>query len=1301
MNHEIFHVVRNLSRIEGGRGPLSSKDFETLSRFTRNNKSRTTQGKTYYQHALDTYGKEPMYQKGGKVDVEAIQDEADAHAYEDWSKGIKNTSVSNNIFTSLQNFFLDIINSLKGQGFGSVDSVFKKIDDLSPDTAAPGKVPDQKQNLTDKVQIKLIAEIDKASFKVSAEAQEAAKLKASDKRIYVTKPKFSVSPEAINKLPKRMAIRNKSVFNYISRMTDKTNKKTPNLEETIFELQNLTDFDNDPKHNFGITLKKYLFMARTAFVNDLDYVTKMQREVTEEFGNNFADTAAEAAVQMAKNHNAILSNSLTIGVPKYNSATSQVEDDRKGFTFNDSITANINGEEVEINGLIDILSPVIEGLNNKTPEYREIAEALQLSDSDIQSLENGENVNIEDAFYGYFIARRSIELYERTLGSVVSEAQKYKEVIDNILLNRVPNYGQNVNLNEEILRDLRIEFPQGSQFELDSSLEESLVNLMAREAKEELLPGQFNSDFSELMQNYAEKVASAKVLGPIEEHRNMVNTFDGFEVFNVTAQKYDAFNKGMIDYMVNTGLISQNEASLYRQTSSYIPFLREFDMSSNIEIEPGLKDISQVVKSVEGVGKEINIKPLKKIKGPGTVYRITIDGVPQGRGFTDLGQAERAYREYQKDGAKYGIAVTETIGIEKGGAPLGGMFNNISINLSNVIKAGMRNVALQRIVRDGLSLNTAKQVQLGRVTDAGVRIPKEGEAANVSVRVNGQEQQFYVHDPLLMEALKSIEDDQAAISQYPIMEKLMTMPANVLRDLVTREPGFMLANMFRDSLAAYVTSGRDITPILGTIKGYADAFKSDPSSQALLRAGIKGGFDFSITSDAKIPNEIEKLIKKEFPSRRSKTEKALRFTGLKQVWDGLGQATEYSDLATRVAVYNEVLANTGNQAQAIYEAQEILNFRRRGRYMKTLSAIIPFLNARIQGLDVLYRGFTGRAASTNAELTRADQKRAFMVRAGMLIALTGVIWAINAGDEDWESVDDVTQDNNWIILGKYIPFIPDDYNLKFPIPFEVGFIFKTIPERLLDFWFGNTTGEALVESGKRGLHESTAIQFPTTVGPLFEWMINYSFYQGRPLLNFSESQMYPASDVIRAGTSDLAVQASKLLGNAGIEVTPVEIDNLIRGYGGTAAHYVTSLVDSFISTGDELERPSKKFTDAPFISRFLMDNTEARGVTGDVFRLNNYYDKIARKLSRAEAGGNQNAISDLINGDLAHYYDLKPDILYLRKELQSINSQLKKLQTSVGSKEYKDEQRAALESARKYFTDMVQLVNRKVKESDQ
>ena len=79
---------------------------------------------------------------------------------------------------------------------------------------------------------------------------------------------------------------------------------------------------------------------------------------------------------------------------------------------------------------------------------------------------------------------------------------------------------------------------------------------------------------------------------------------------------------------------------------------------------------------------------------------------------------------------------------------------------------------------------------------------------------------------------------------------------------MTRSPGFMLANMFRDSLSAFVTSGSNFIPLLDTVRGaFGDVNR-------LERTGVVGGYDFSVgqnifTGEAK----IDELFEQEFDRR--------------------------------------------------------------------------------------------------------------------------------------------------------------------------------------------------------------------------------------------------------------------------------------------------------------------------------------------------------------------------------------------------------------------------------------------------
>ena len=64
-------------------------------------------------------------------------------------------------------------------------------------------------------------------------------------------------------------------------------------------------------------------------------------------------------------------------------------------------------------------------------------------------------------------------------------------------------------------------------------------------------------------------------------------------------------------------------------------------------------------------------------------------------------------------------------------------------------------------------------------------------------------------------------------------------------------PGFIMANMMRDTLSAYVTSGANFVPIASTLKGFTQ------DMQELERAGVVGGYDYS-----KDPKDIGSYLNK-------------------------------------------------------------------------------------------------------------------------------------------------------------------------------------------------------------------------------------------------------------------------------------------------------------------------------------------------------------------------------------------------------------------------------------------------------
>ena len=207
-------------------------------------------------------------------------------------------------------------------------------------------------------------------------------------------------------------------------------------------------------------------------------------------------------------------------------------------------------------------------------------------------------------------------------------------------------------------------------------------------------------------------------------------------------------------------------------------------------------------------------------------------------------------------------------------------------------------------------------------------------------------------------------------------------PARVLRELVTRDPGFMLRNMMRDTLSAWVTSGQNYIPVIDSAKGVMDVIRGSESSEALRMAGVFGGFDF-----AGNPKDMAKYIKGKTKTQKPSGVLETAASPFKKLWDATTVATNASEASTRIAVYKRVLEKTGNEAQAVFEALEVLNFSRRGSSatIRLITAVTPFLNARLQGLDVLYRaGFSKETANPNAS------RKAALAKASLIVGTTAL-----------------------------------------------------------------------------------------------------------------------------------------------------------------------------------------------------------------------------------------------------------------------------------------------------------------------
>jgi hypothetical protein len=319
------------------------------------------------------------------------------------------------------------------------------------------------------------------------------------------------------------------------------------------------------------------------------------------------------------------------------------------------------------------------------------------------------------------------------------------------------------------------------------------------------------------------------------------------------------------------------------------------------------------------------------------------------------------------------------------------------------------------------------------------------------------------------------------------------------------------------------------------------------------------------------------------------------------LWEALEKGTTASDMATRIEVYKRTLEETGNEAEALHRALEVMNFNRKGSspIIRIMTAAIPFLNARMQGLDVLYRASFGEMNNKDAAMI---QKR-FIVRGMTMFALSAMYWTLTHDDEEYKKQEQETKDNNWLI---------PSLGIKIPIPFEIGVIFKVIPERIMASLFGDDTSKDFMDSMARNLRSTLAIDYlPQAIKPFVETETNFSLFTRRPIVGQGLEGVAPEFQ-IGPGTSSLAAFAGSNLG-----MSPMKIDHLIGGYTGTMGMYMVSALDGIMNMNAENPNASKRFEQLPFIKRFALD-PEARGTVTGYYDLKNATDEVVRTSSLLE-----------------------------------------------------------------------------------
>ena len=494
-------------------------------------------------------------------------------------------------------------------------------------------------------------------------------------------------------------------------------------------------------------------------------------------------------------------------------------------------------------------------------------------------------------------------------------------------------------------------------------------------------------------------------------------------------------------------------------------------------------------------------------------------------------------------------------------------------NTNMLTDMSLRNLSTKNAVYELQALGMAK-VGKGNAASGPnvVKYKEDGEDKfalldTEDVVINGKRYPTGIPADLVVKGMEGIP------VQNTIITKLMGGPARALRKFVVLNPLYAARQLFRDSLAAPMLSGADFAPIFGALNEVGST-----TGKTLTQRGVTGGQVFTGTQE-----DLTMILRNMAANKSGWAEGLAKLEAMSMEADAL----------TRRAQYNSYIKQGLSEMEATYMALESMNFGKRGMNpaMHTLSTVIPFFNAQLQSLNVLFKAFSG-----NMPFNEKLKIREKLYERGLMLAsMTMAYAALMQDDEAYKNATPEQKYGNWFI---YVPGV--DEPVRVPIPFEIGYIFKAIPEAIVNMMMNERGGEEAAKAFKQIALQivpgGTSYGMPQAMKPLLEVGLGKSFYTGRDLESAHEQSLEPGFRS-RDNTTALA----RMIGEQ-FNISPIKLDALISGYFSTTGLALADAL-SFALPGPDVEAPTKRASEMRLVGG-LFQPKDAGGI------INATYDRL-------------------------------------------------------------------------------------------
>lgn len=451
----------------------------------------------------------------------------------------------------------------------------------------------------------------------------------------------------------------------------------------------------------------------------------------------------------------------------------------------------------------------------------------------------------------------------------------------------------------------------------------------------------------------------------------------------------------------------------------------------------------------------------------------------------------------------------------KGGTDnLGDPLENILANWGSLLGASMRNMAASEALKEGETLGISSKV--------GEQDFAAGERGNTWTMQNGQRVYWHVYDAPVMEALEAMN-----FTGYdnPFMKAAGAFK-RALTTGVTISPVFRANNLVRDLVHSMAVADVSYNPLKNLADGWKMTGKGTDSMAQLLAGG--GAIRFGSFTDGNAGDVVKRMIKSGIEDHQILNTPEKFKNALTKFFTSYQEFGDRAETVNRAAVYQRVLAETGSHLEASFAARDLMNFSSMGSaaVIRAMAQVLPFFNARLQGMDRLVRG-------------AADNPMRFAKVVGVLGAASALLFLMQADDDEYKALPDYVRDTYWPVkLGGTWLYIPK--------PFEVGAL-ATVIERGTELM---TAGNDYQAKDFAATLTSTLINtlamnpVPQIIRPAMESWFNYDMFRGRPIDSMGMERLLP-QDRYDANTSAGAVALGQALNSS-----PQKIEHMVRGYFG-------------------------------------------------------------------------------------------------------------------------------------------------------